>query len=486
MYLRHPAADAGSRTAASSTTRILGLIAINVAFQTGFCTFVLVELHEDDPALAQRGGARRRRGRLAPVLAVVLPLCRPALAALAVLEFTFIYNDFLWAIVLMKSGNKLPITSSLNNLQGISSRQQPDRRRVRPRRDPDDPRLRAAAAAVHQRADAGGEQGMSGPRIAFIGAGSVVFTKNLLGDLLAFPELRDVADRAARHRSRPARDRARRWREYVARERRRVADDHGTPRPARGARRRGLRAEHGADRRPRGDPARLRAAGALRVAADDRGHARHRRDLPDAADGADICSRSAARWPSSAPSAWLLNYTNPMAMLCWLVYGGTPTQNVVGLCHSVQFTTRRHLGARRGAGGGGHVPLGRAQPPGVHPPLRARRARDLYPRLDARDRRATRSSARRVRVAVYRRLRLLPDRVERAPGRVRAVVHAPRRARSSASGSRSTSTSAAARRTSPSSSASRRCSRAASRCRSSARTSTRRRSSTRWRRASRA
>src|SRR5205814_3236431 len=40
------------------------------------------------------------------------------------------------------------------------------------------------------------------------------------------------------------------------------------------------------------------------------------------------------------PDGWLLNYTNPMAMLCWLVYGGTPTQNVVGLCHSVQATTR--------------------------------------------------------------------------------------------------------------------------------------------------
>jgi alpha-galactosidase len=34
--------------------------------------------------------------------------------------------------------------------------------------------------------------------------------------------------------------------------------------------------------------------------------------------------------------AWLLNYTNPMAMLCELVYQGTPTQRVVGLCHSVQ------------------------------------------------------------------------------------------------------------------------------------------------------
>ena len=58
-------------------------------------------------------------GVLRQFFGIVLPLCRPALAALAVLEFTFIYNDFLWAIVLMKSGNKMPITSALNSLQGI-------------------------------------------------------------------------------------------------------------------------------------------------------------------------------------------------------------------------------------------------------------------------------------------------------------------------------------------------------------------------------
>jgi alpha-galactosidase len=40
------------------------------------------------------------------------------------------------------------------------------------------------------------------------------------------------------------------------------------------------------------------------------------------------------------PDAWLLNYTNPMAMLCQLVYQGTPTTKVVGLCHSVQYTVR--------------------------------------------------------------------------------------------------------------------------------------------------
>jgi multiple sugar transport system permease protein len=48
---------------------------------------------------------------------IILPLCKPALAALATLEFTFVYNDFLWALVLMKSGDKQPITSALAQLQ---------------------------------------------------------------------------------------------------------------------------------------------------------------------------------------------------------------------------------------------------------------------------------------------------------------------------------------------------------------------------------
>ena len=47
-----------------------------------------------------------------------MPLCRPAIAALATLELTFIYNDFFWALMLMKTGDRRPITAALNNLQG--------------------------------------------------------------------------------------------------------------------------------------------------------------------------------------------------------------------------------------------------------------------------------------------------------------------------------------------------------------------------------
>lgn len=39
------------------------------------------------------------------------------------------------------------------------------------------------------------------------------------------------------------------------------------------------------------------------------------------------------------PNAPLLNYTNPMSMLCWGMYKAVPEIQLVGLCHSVQGTT---------------------------------------------------------------------------------------------------------------------------------------------------
>ncbi|GGT29413.1 alpha-glucosidase/alpha-galactosidase [Nonomuraea spiralis] len=38
------------------------------------------------------------------------------------------------------------------------------------------------------------------------------------------------------------------------------------------------------------------------------------------------------------PDAWLLNYTNPMAMNVWYLSAATPVRNVVGLCHSIYWT----------------------------------------------------------------------------------------------------------------------------------------------------
>ncbi|WP_410812288.1 carbohydrate ABC transporter permease [Micromonospora sp. 067-2] len=95
-----------------------GLILINVAFQCGFCVFVLSNYmkalpHELYEAAMVDGASVWRQ-----YWQVTMPLCRPALAALATLEVTWIYNEFFWATVLMRTGDKFPVTSSLNNLRG--------------------------------------------------------------------------------------------------------------------------------------------------------------------------------------------------------------------------------------------------------------------------------------------------------------------------------------------------------------------------------
>lgn len=50
----------------------------------------------------------------------------------------------------------------------------------------------------------------------------------------------------------------------------------------------------------------------------------------------DLCRDMAA----VCPGALLMNYTNPMSILTWAVYEAFPQQPVVGLCHNIQFTAR--------------------------------------------------------------------------------------------------------------------------------------------------
>jgi len=96
----------------------IGVILIHVVFQTGFATFVLSNYMKTITKEITESALVDGANVLRIWWSVILPLCRPALAAMATLLFTFIYNDFFWALVLMKSGDKRPITAALNNLHG--------------------------------------------------------------------------------------------------------------------------------------------------------------------------------------------------------------------------------------------------------------------------------------------------------------------------------------------------------------------------------
>jgi alpha-galactosidase len=242
------------------------------------------------------------------------------------------------------------------------------------------------------------------PKIAFVGAGSVVFTRNLLGDILAFPELAE--SEISLHDIDSERLETA---ELLAQ---RVAETLGAKPKVTASldRRAALEGAdyvinsvqvggHAATVRDQEIPARY---GLRQTIADTLGIGGIIRALRTAPvmlgignDMAEVC-----------PGAWLLNYTNPMAMICQLVYQGTPQTKVVGLCHSVQGTMEMIAGlcdvpveevTYFGAGINHQTFLYRLEHGGE----------SLYPRLDAAIE-ANPDLLRRVRVDMYRRLGYFP------------------------------------------------------------------------------
>ena len=97
---------------------IAGLVTINVAFQLGFCVFVLSNFMRTIPDEMYEAAIVDGASLWTRYWKLTLPLTRPALAALATLLTTWIYNDFFWAITLIETGSRRPVTSALANLQG--------------------------------------------------------------------------------------------------------------------------------------------------------------------------------------------------------------------------------------------------------------------------------------------------------------------------------------------------------------------------------
>ncbi len=173
-------------------------------------------------------------------------------------------------------------------------------------------------------------------KISFIGAGSTVFAKTLLGDILSYPELQDVtislydidAERL-------------RTSELMAHKLAAVVGAHPTI-EATTDRQTTLREANYAINmvqiggyRPSTvtDFAIPRKYGLHQTIADTLGIGGIMRGLRTIPFLLDLC-HDMERW---CPSATLLNYSNPMAMNCWAIAQATGIATV-GLCHSVQGT----------------------------------------------------------------------------------------------------------------------------------------------------
>ena len=95
-----------------------GLAMFHIAFQTGFCTLFMRNFIKALPRELIEAARVEGVSEIRIFWFVVLPLMKPAIAALSVLIFTFIWNDYFWATVLTQGVDSQPITAGLYSLNG--------------------------------------------------------------------------------------------------------------------------------------------------------------------------------------------------------------------------------------------------------------------------------------------------------------------------------------------------------------------------------
>ena len=95
-----------------------GLALFHIAFQTGFCTLFMRNFIKAMPYELIEAARVEGVSEIRIFWYVVMPLMKPAIAALSVLIFTFIWNDYFWATVLTQGADTQPITAGLYSLNG--------------------------------------------------------------------------------------------------------------------------------------------------------------------------------------------------------------------------------------------------------------------------------------------------------------------------------------------------------------------------------
>ena len=92
-----------------------GLVLFHIAFQTGFCTLFMRNFIRALPYALIEAARVEGVSEIRIFWYVVMPMMKPAIAALAVLIFTFIWNDYFWAVVLTQGPESQPVTAGITS-----------------------------------------------------------------------------------------------------------------------------------------------------------------------------------------------------------------------------------------------------------------------------------------------------------------------------------------------------------------------------------
>jgi len=96
----------------------LALVMLHVGFGMGFYTFVLHGFMRSIPEEITDAARIDGAGPLHIYARIIMPLARPALAALSALATTWIFNDLIFSITVLRTETKMPTTATLLNMQG--------------------------------------------------------------------------------------------------------------------------------------------------------------------------------------------------------------------------------------------------------------------------------------------------------------------------------------------------------------------------------
>jgi ABC-type glycerol-3-phosphate transport system permease component len=94
------------------------LIVVHVALGIPICTLVMKNFFTTVPTAIREAAIIDGATEPQILLRVMLPLSLPSLAVLATLQFTWIWNDFLWPIILVRSDDMRTVMVGLISLKG--------------------------------------------------------------------------------------------------------------------------------------------------------------------------------------------------------------------------------------------------------------------------------------------------------------------------------------------------------------------------------
>jgi multiple sugar transport system permease protein len=97
----------------------LALVLFHTSFQAGFGTLFMRNFIKQLPDDMLDAARIEGLSELRIFWEIVLPLVRPAIAAIAALIFTFVWNDYFWSLVLVHSDDVRPLTAGLQTLRGM-------------------------------------------------------------------------------------------------------------------------------------------------------------------------------------------------------------------------------------------------------------------------------------------------------------------------------------------------------------------------------